>query len=83
MPIFLLSQFLVPFDEEIFNSLYNTFIDMSDYKALETILSYKNLYYPTSSKKEILLNEMEALFEADGDFSNIEKGLLNFLDKLM
>ena len=56
---------------------------MSDYKALETILSYKGLYYPTIARKNELLYQMKLLFEADGEFSIMERELLQFLDKLM
>ena len=70
-------------DEETYNKLYDTFINMSDYSALETILSYKGLYYPTLDRKEELLDQMKILFEADGDFSIMERELLQFLEKLM
>jgi len=70
-------------DEDTYDELYNLFIGMSDYKALETILSYKGLYYPTQDRKAELLSKMKQLFEADGDFSIMEKELLQFLEKLM
>jgi hypothetical protein len=70
-------------DEETYDKLYETFTGMSDYSALETILSYKGLYYPTHDRKNELLDQMKALFESDGDFSIMEKELLMFLEKLM
>ena len=70
-------------DEETFDELYAQFVDMSDYKALETILSYKGLYYPTIDRRTELMHHLKELFEADGDFSIMEKELLVFLEKLM
>lgn len=70
-------------NEETYDQLYKQFIEMSDYKALETILSYKGLYFPTPDRKSELLAQMKHLFEVDGDFSTMEKELLLFLEKLM
>jgi hypothetical protein len=70
-------------NNETYDHLYKQFIEMSDYKALETILSYKGLYFPTPARKSELLAHMKHLFEVDGDFSIMEKELLLFLGKLM
>lgn len=70
-------------NQETYDQLYAKFNDMSDYKALETILSYKGLYFPTPDRKRELLSQLQLLFESDGDFSVMEKGLLLFLEKLM
>jgi len=70
-------------DGDTYDKLYAQFIEMSDYKALEIILSYKGLYYPTHDRKNELLARMKKLFMADGDFSIMEKELLLFLEKLM
>lgn len=70
-------------DEKTYEELYAKFMDMSDYASLEVILSYKGLYFPTAARKQELLSHMKSLFEADGDFSVMEKGLLTFLEKLM
>lgn len=70
-------------NQETYDRVYNDFITMSDYSALQTILSYKELYYPTDTQKEQLLNQLKDLFMSDGDFSVMEEELLLFLDKLM
>lgn len=70
-------------DEKTYEEIYAQFNDMSDYKALEVILSYKGLYFPTPDRKAQLLSDIESLFEVDGDYSIMEKELLNFLEKLM
>jgi len=59
------------------------FESMSDYKAYETILSYKGVYFPTIDQKNELIEKMNDLFHADGDFNIMEKELLHFLDKMM
>ena len=70
-------------DADTYAQLYKKFIQMSDYKALETILSYKGLYFPTPDRKSELLAQIKHLFEVDGDFSTMEKELLQFLERLM
>jgi hypothetical protein len=66
-----------------FDKMYATFQDMSDYEALQNILSYKGLYYPTPERKKELLDKIKLVFFADGDYSVMERELLHFLDKLM
>jgi len=70
-------------DNDTYEKIYDLFINMSDYKALETILSHKGLYFPTPTRKAMWLSKMEDLFKVDGDYSSIEKELLLFLNKLM
>lgn len=69
--------------KEKYLDLYNLFNGMSDYKALELIMDYKELYYPTTSQKNDLLDKLENLFKSDGDFSSLEKQLHLFLEKIL
>lgn len=66
-----------------YEKVYNDFINMSDYRSLQTIMDHKGLYFPTADRKEELLDKMKELFYADGDFSSIEKEMLHFLKKLL
>lgn len=66
-----------------FDKMYEIFKDMSDYEALQSILSYKGIYYPTPDRKKELLDKIKLVFFADGDYSVMERELLHFLDKLM
>ena len=70
-------------DEDTYNKLYAQFMDISDYKSLETILSYKGLYFPTVDRKAELLSHIKSLFDADGDYSVMEKEMYHFFEKLM
>jgi len=69
--------------DEIYNSIYKEFNQNTDYQALELILSYKDVYFSTKEEKENLLEEMHKLFKVDGEFSTLEKELLDFLGRLM
>lgn len=69
--------------EQTYNKMVATFDSMSDYKAYETILSYKDLYFSTPEKKNILIEKMKDLFFADADFNIMEKELLHFLERMM
>ena len=77
------SQIKERVSSEVFEEMYAIFNTYTDYQALEEILSYKDVYFSTPSEKEALFTEMKNLFQADGDFSILEKELLVFLDKLM
>lgn len=66
-----------------FDKMVAEFDSMSDYKAYETILSYKGVYFPTVEQKNELIEKMKDLFHADSDFNIMEKELLHFLDKMM
>lgn len=66
-----------------FEKMVAEFDSMSDYKAYETILSYKGVYFPTVEQKNELIDKMKDLFHADADFNIMEKELLHFLDKMM
>ena len=68
---------------ETFEKMYNHFMKLTDYQALESILSYKDLYYATNGEKVHLFDELKDLFHADGEFSSLEKELLMFLERLM
>lgn len=69
--------------EPTFSKMFDLFNDISDYKAYETILGYKDTYFPTKDKKNALLEKMRELFDADMDYNVMEKELLHFLDRMM
>lgn len=69
--------------EDIFAEMVNIFDSMSDFRAYETIMSYKDLYYPSPEEKQKLVDKMQDLFHADAEFNIMEKELLHFLDRMM
>jgi len=68
---------------EVFEIIYPKFNALTDYQALELILSYREKFFNTKQEKERLLIEMKKIFHADGEFSVSEKVLYDFLKKLM
>jgi hypothetical protein len=70
-------------DEVRFEEIKAEFEEMSDYDIVQTILTYKGLYFPTLDRKEELLDMIKKEFYADGDFSQMEKNLLRLLKKVM
>ncbi|MDF1696233.1 MAG: hypothetical protein P1U56_10390 [Saprospiraceae bacterium] len=68
---------------EVFDSILDHFNSLTDYQALELILSYKDVYYQTEEEKEHLLEELQNLFEVDGEYSSLEKEMMFFLTKIM
>lgn len=69
--------------EEDYKEISAAYDDMGEYEITETILSYKGIHYPTVSQKQEVLGRMMQLFEADGDFSKLEKKLHEFYNKLL
>lgn len=68
---------------ESYNRIYSDFNSMPDIKVLQTIESYKDQYYSTPEQKTKLMGHMQALFDADGDYSSMEKTLKLFLEHLL
>lgn len=69
--------------EEDYQEISSAYDAMGAYQIEETILSYKGLHYPTHAQKQEMLGRMMHLFDADGDFSTMEKKLYAYLDKLL
>ncbi len=69
--------------KDTFEKVNQVFEEQSDFARLQTIIDYKGLHYPTVARREELMDMMRKLFEADGEYSTLEKNLMMFLDKLM
>ncbi|MBK8346774.1 MAG: hypothetical protein IPL08_03830 [Saprospiraceae bacterium] len=69
--------------EPTYSKMLEQFDAMSDFKAYQTILDYKGVYYPTHDRKNEVIEKMKDLFYADADFNIMERELLHFLDRMM
>ncbi len=67
----------------IFEKMVAEYESMSAKELFTAINDYKGIYFPTYHRKQELMHRMKQLFEADGDFSEMEEGLMKVLDKLM
>lgn len=72
---------LIPQDK--YEKIHTEFKNMSDYQALQNILAYKGVYYPTPEQKNELIEKVKIQFFSDGQFDVIEKEVLFFLEKLL
>lgn len=70
-------------DVKTYDRLYNEFINMTDFQALQTIMSYKGVYFPTVDQKMELLDNVKKICFVDGEFASIEKEIMHFLEKLL
>ncbi|HMP30864.1 MAG TPA: hypothetical protein PKD85_14760 [Saprospiraceae bacterium] len=77
------SKILKLVSEQKFEKIYSEFNTMNDDQALQTILSYKGLYYPTLEQKNELIDKLKIQFFSDGQFDTIEQEVLFFLEKLL
>jgi hypothetical protein len=72
---------LKTFSEETFAKQLAFFENLNDFQALNAILAYKDQYFSTPDQKQDLLSKIKKQFFSDG-FSDFEKEIYNFLDKL-
>lgn len=70
-------------DVDTYDKLYNEFINMTDFQALQTIISYKGVYFPTVDQRQELLHNVKKICFVDGEFASIEKEIMYFLEKLL
>jgi len=68
---------------ETFEKMHAAYQELGDYETLQEILKYKGIYYPTIDRKQEILDEINNLFKADGEYSKLEKNLSLFLKKLL
>ncbi len=71
------------FGAELVVKMHTELDKLSDYETLETILSFKGVYFPTVEQKKEVMNQVKRLFFVDGDYSIMEREFYRFLDKLM
>jgi len=70
-------------DKDHYVAIRDIFSESNDAQCIEIIRSFKGLYFPTSDRKEILMDKVGKLFEVDGDYSNIEQGVFMSMNRLL
>ncbi|MBK8700698.1 MAG: hypothetical protein IPN29_14645 [Saprospiraceae bacterium] len=71
------------FNTEMFEKQFSHFNGLNDYQALDTILKYKPQYFPSEDQKAELLGKIKEQFLTDGDFSDFEKEIYHFLERML
>lgn len=71
------------FSPAIFEKQFALFNDMNDYQALDAILKYKEQYFSTPELKQQLLDSIRSQFFTDGEFSDFEKEIYHFLERML
>ncbi|MDG1716322.1 MAG: hypothetical protein P8H42_01720 [Saprospiraceae bacterium] len=66
-----------------YEKIYAIFDKMSDFEALETIMAYKGIHYPTSDRKQEVLDKIESIFKVNNAYDIVEKEIFHFLEKLL
>jgi len=65
-----------------FNEMQDIIANSSDYDIIQTIIGFKDEFYPAEKDKEKIVNDMKTLFLADGKFSINEQFLFRALSEL-
>lgn len=66
-----------------YEQIKNEYDRASDYEIIQTILSYKGIYFPTLDRTKELLDMIKKQFFTDGEFSTLEKNAFRILQKLL
>jgi hypothetical protein len=66
-----------------FSQIEEVLNEYSDYEIVQTIMSFKDKYYPTTNEKEKIFEDMKKLFLLDETFSPNEQNLYRALRELL
>jgi len=69
--------------EEQFQNIKSEFDQANDYQQIQTILSYKGLYFPTEARARELIELVNTQFNIDGHFSVLEQNSMRLLKRLI
>ena len=71
------------YDGLLVDNVLSKFEKMSDFERVNFIMQNKAAYIKTDEDLDEIFREIEVQFNADGDYSKLEKGLDNFLRHLL
>jgi hypothetical protein len=74
---------LSQFDNSLYEKQNAIFENLNDYQALELIMKYKPKYFSTLDEKASLLKRVKHQLLSDGVYTNLEKEVYMFLEKLL
>ena len=69
--------------EERYQAVKSVFEQCSDYKCINTILSYHDRYFATPEARERLLAHIRRTFESDQLYSQLEKEVMRLFKDLV
>lgn len=69
--------------DQQYNTIKSEFEQAGEYERIQTILSYKGLYFPTEVHARELMDLIVKLFKVDGNFSTLEENSLRLLKRLI
>lgn len=71
------------FGSDMYEEIHNYYLEKSEFECLQEIMNYKLKHYPNKDQRKILLIELKAMFNADGEFNSLEKNLEQFLERII
>ena len=77
------SLILKTISKSSYDKVKTVYDQSNDYEHIQTILSYKGLYFPTAARAQELIDLIIDMFKTDGDFSTLEKNCLLLLKRLV
>jgi uncharacterized tellurite resistance protein B-like protein len=69
--------------EEQFSAIEIAFKNNADTAVLNHILTYRDRYFATTTDREKLLSDMQAIFNADANFSIMERNMQRIFQRII
>jgi uncharacterized tellurite resistance protein B-like protein len=69
--------------EEQFTNIETAFKSNADSTVLNHILTYRDRYFSTNAEREKLLADMQAIFNADANFSTMERNMQRIFQRII
>lgn len=69
--------------KEAYEDIKKRFKMASDVDVLNTIISFKDKFFPDETAKNALLEDMQKIYNADKKYDRMEKTLNGFLKRIM
>ena len=70
-------------DEAQYKKVKATFDSSNDAATIDLILSYKDQYFSTDQQRTAVLDEMRKVFDADDQFSLMERNMMKLFKHLL
>lgn len=68
---------------ETFDKIFAEFNEDSDFERIEKIRKASQFHCDTTAKKQALLDRVQFILNADGDFNTMERNMMMYLKKLI
>lgn len=66
-----------------FEKMNTAFLDLDEFGRFDAIGSYLGEHVDSDAKREQILKEVKVIFDADGEYSEVEQGVMKMLESIL